>query len=412
VKADGTVRYQVRVSWMNGTKQVRVARRFKTFEAARRWATKAKHTADGGGTVQRRTRLTLDQYLDQWLKGLTVGGARTRVDYENVAKRYWRPTLGHHRLDQITRQHVKEVLARMSRPKAKAVKAQHPDWSEADVEAASGLGLSPRTVAQARAILRIALNAAVDDDLLAANVAAGKKLVPPQVQHEQQVLTEAQVVALLDGTREHDDLHALWAVLLTTGLRIGEALGLTWGDLELDGDEPTLHVRRALVRPEHGAAWVLEEPKTERSRRDVPLIPDTVTALLAHRDRQHVERLLAGAEYAPHGFVFASPTGEPLAATNVFKYRWRPMLTRLGLPPIRLHDTRHSAATMLLRAGEKLETVRDLLGHSTIGITGDIYAHVLKDTRHAAAANLQQSLRRARTGLQEQVQEQDGSSES
>jgi len=105
-------------------------------------------------------------------------------------------------------------------------------------------------------------------------------------------------------------------------------------------------VQRSLVRPTHGLTWLVEEPKTDKSRRAVPSLHRTVDALKWHRTRQDAERMTSGGEYADHGFVFAMPSGEPLQGTVVYKYHWLPTLKRLGLPKIRLHDLRHSAATL------------------------------------------------------------------
>jgi integrase len=259
----------------------------------------------------------------------------------------------------------------------------------ADMEAQ---GLSPRTRQQARTILRIALGAAVEDGLIAANAAVGKRMTPAPVRREHAVLSAAQVNALLDGTRD-DALGALWAVLATTGLRLGEALGLKWGDLDLDRTE--LRVQRSLVRPTHGLTWLVEEPKTDKSRRAVPLLHRTVDALWWHRVRQAAERMTSGGEYIDHGFVFATPSGEPLQGTVVYKYHWLPTLKRLGLPKIRLHDLRHSAATLWLEAGLPLKLVQELLGHASMMITADVYSHILPAYRRQAADVLAALLERA-----------------
>jgi integrase len=141
-------------------------------------------------------------------------------------------------------------------------------------------GLSATTRKQARTVLRIALGAAVDDRLVAVNAAVGKRMVPAQTRREHSVLAATQVNALLDGTRD-DALGALWAVLATTGLRLGEALGLKWPDLDFDRAE--LRVQRSLVRPTHGLTCLLEEPKTEKSRPAMPLLAHTVDTLKWHR---------------------------------------------------------------------------------------------------------------------------------
>jgi integrase len=367
------VRYRVRISWQEGPRQRQVARSFRTLGEARRWGTETENHRHKGGVLRVASRLTLAEWLDKWLRSLHDLSARTRVDYERVTARYWRGPLGSFRLDQVTTQQIRDVLADMQ-----------------------ARGLSPRTQQQARTLLRIALGAAVDDGLISVNAAVGKRMVPAQQRREHQVLGAAQVNALVAGTRD-DPMHALWCLLLTGGLRLGEALGLCWGDLDLDRSE--LRVQRSLVRPTNGADWLLEAPKTEKGRRAVPLVAVTVQALRAHHDRQQVERLVAGDGYAAHdggGFIFATERGEPLEGTAVYKYLWRPTLKRLGLPLVRLHDCRHSAATLWLEAGLPLKLVQELLGHSSIAITGDVYAHILPDYRRQAADVLTAHLARAK----------------
>ena len=107
--------------------------------------------------------------------------------------------------------------------------------------------------------------------------------------------------------------------------------------------------------------------------------------------------MIAGSRYAVHDFVFAMPTGEPLQGTVVYKYHWQPTLKRLGLPPVRLHDCRHSAATLWLEAGLPLKLVQELLGHSSVAITGDVYSHILPAYRREAAVVLAAHLARAST---------------
>ena len=356
---DGVVRWEARVSWMEGGKQRHLSRRFPTKAEAQVWRTQMEAERNRSGRLVRSSALTLNAHLDQWLATLHDLSARTRVDYENVTRRYWRPTLGEERLDRLTTPAIRTVLA---------------DMSEA--------GLSPTTLRQAHAVLRIALGAAVDDGLLPQNPALGKRMLPARERREQRVLNGAEVTRLLRETAS-DPLGALWAVALTTGMRPGELLGLQWPDVSLERRE--LSVQRTLVRPTNGARWLLEEPKTERSRRAIPLIEATATALQRHRDRQAVDRLTAGARYATHDFVFADEWGEPLRADGVYKYSWLPTLRRLGLPRVRLYDCRHSAATMWLEAGLSMRLVMELLGHASMALTSDTYSHVTPGYRRTAA---------------------------
>jgi integrase len=122
----------------------------------------------------------------------------------------------------------------------------------------------------------------------------------------------------------------------------------------------------------------------------------TIQALQRHRDKQQVDRLVDGERYL-YDFVFARPSGEPLQGTGVFKYHWRPTLKRLGLPPIRLHDLRHSAATMWLEAGLPLVLVQGLLGHSNAVLTSGTYGHVPDSFRRQAVSALDAHLAKART---------------
>jgi integrase len=272
--------------------------------------------------------------------------------------------MGGRRLDQLTTPMVREMLATLARPQVEG-----------------GRGLKPRTVQYVHAVFRLALNQAVADGKLPRNPAVGKRMVPARVRREPSVLSAGQVTQLLDQTR--DDPHgALWAVLTLTGLRPSEALALRWSDVHLDRGE--LRVMRKLRRPKNGAAWVVEDLKTERSRRVIPLVPVAVEALARHRDRQAVERVTA-TRYAAHDFVFADGGGEPWRADGVHKYHWLPTLARLNLPRVRLYDARHSCATMLLESGVPMRVVQEILGHASMVLTADTYSHVTPAFKRQAA---------------------------
>ena len=116
-----------------------------------------------------------------------------------------------------------------------------------------------------------------------------------------------------------------------------------------------------------------------------------------HRTRQDAERITAGSTSTDHDFVFPGPAGEPLQGTVVYKYHWRPALKRLGLPPVRLHDLRHSAATLWLEAGLPLKLVQELLGHASMTITADVYSRILPAYRRQAADVLAAHLAKAST---------------
>lgn len=354
------------------------ARRFRLKADAERWLREQEADAESGNGYVAPSRITLDQWLDQWLAGLIDVRKRTKADCAAVADRYWRRTLGDERLDRLTTTAIRRELAKLR-----------------------DAGKAPRTVQMAHSVLRQALNAAVSDGKLRVNPAIGERMVPAQVRAERTVWNRAQVRAFLTQ-RAEDPLVALWTVQLFTGLRPSEALALKWSDVDLTPAAPAVRIRRTIYRPKRGGGWTLEGTKTDKHR-TVPLVPQAVAALTAHRDRQAVERLVAAERYAGYDFVFAVPRGQPLRADLMSK-QWRRAIADLNaetwrqaeaagtqpavLPPMRLYDARHTCATLLLEAGEHLKVVQEVLGHSTIALTADLYSHVRPEMAHQAMARL------------------------
>jgi len=231
-------------------------------------------------------------------------------------------------------------------------------------------GMSPASVRHLHAVLRRALNVATKWQLVTMNVAS--LVEPPSVtQHEISPLSREEAQRLLGAVRG-DRLEARWAVGLSLGLRQGEVLGLGWEDVDLDA--ATLTVRRALQR-QRGAGLVFTQPKTARSRRTISLPAPLVALLRTHRTRQLEERLAAGTMWLDHDLVFASVTGRPVDARADW-HAFKAVLTRAGLRDVRLHDLRHTAASLLLLQGVSARVVMEILGHSQIALTLNTYSHV------------------------------------
>lgn len=247
--------------------------------------------------------------------------------------------------------------------------------------------LSASTVGHHRAFLRVALNHALAEGYIERNAAALAK--PPRAERREIVpLTPEQARAFLAAVRG-DRLEALYLTALTTGLRQGELLGLTWPDIDTTGR--SLTVRVALQRV--GGRLELVEPKTERSRRTVALTPGTASALDAHKRRQATELMTIPAKdrYGDRDFVFAHPDGYPLEGYAVTKAFQR-HLQAAGLPHQRFHDLRHAAATFMLAEGVPLRVVMETLGHSTITITANTYGHVAAEVQRAAAEGIERAI--------------------
>jgi integrase len=183
-------------------------------------------------------------------------------------------------------------------------------------------------------------------------------------------------------TTVHDDrLHALWHTLAMTGMRRGEALGLLWEDVDLENAH--LSVRRALIPS--GREVVVSEPKTARGRRSIALDPETVEVLKAQAARQLADQDEWGDGWTDTGLVFTKENGEALHPEDVTRY-FRQAVKKAMLPTIRLHDLRHTHATLALRAGIHPKVVSERLGHATVSITLDTYSHAIPAMQEEAAA--------------------------
>jgi len=208
---------------------------------------------------------------------------------------------------------------------------------------------------------------------------------PPRVaRHEFRTLSPEEARALLSALHG-DRLQALYVLALTTGMRQGELLALRWSDLDLPGKH--LAIRGSLHR-DPGGGWTIREPKTERSRRQVLLPPLAIKALERNRLRQHEERLQTGPAWEENDLVFPNQLGRPLSSQNLTQRHFHPLLQRLSLPKIRFHDLRHTAATLLLAEGIHPKIVSEMLGHTQVGITLDLYSHVTPAMHESATRAL------------------------
>lgn len=247
-------------------------------------------------------------------------------------------------------------------------------------------GLSPRTIIQARAILGRALREAEVAGLVARN--AARLARPPRVPHiEMHTLDAAQARALIEAAKGNR-LGALYALALASGAREGELLALRWSDV--DWGRSSVRISRTLLRVT--GALLFAEPKTASSRRTVPVGASTIEALRRHRITQTQERLRAGTAWEDLDLVFATELGTPIDAGNLLRRTHYPLLERAGLPRLRFHDLRHTAATLLLEAGAHPRVVAERLGHASPSLVMNIYGHVTERMQTEATATLERVL--------------------
>ena len=233
-------------------------------------------------------------------------------------------------------------------------------------------GLSAASVLRTHRVLSRALRVASQRGKTTRNVAL--LVDPPAVRRPVTALplTAEEARRVLRTAQQHRNA-ARWTVALAVGLRQSEALALRWQDVDLDAG--TLSVRRGLHRVS-GRGLVYEEPKAERSRRTLALPAQLVEALRLHRTAQLQERAVAGPVWEDHGLVFAQPTGRPIERKSDW-HAWKALLREAGVRDVRLHDGRHTAATLLLSEGVHPRVVMEVLGHAQMRTTTDTYSHVL-----------------------------------
>ena len=316
------------------------------------------------GLVFEGDREALEAYLERWLDDVVRDTVKENMleNYTYLARRHIIPEIGHTRLRDLKPEQVR----RLYRKKLDS-------------------GLSNRTVQLIHTTLRKALQQALSDGILPRNVCEAVK-APRRVRKEMRPLTPEQARTFLEAAKG-DRLQALYVLAITTGLREGELLGLRWADVNLEGGK--LRVLRQLTRTKRGLSFTA--PKRGRTR-VVRLTDMAVANLKTHKTAQNEERLKAGSPWQDHDLVFTSTIGTPVDVGNLTYRSFRPLLKRAGLPRIRIHDLRHTAATVMLGRGVHPKIVQEMLGHSTITQTMDTYSHVLPDMQDQAVSAIESAL--------------------
>jgi integrase len=248
-------------------------------------------------------------------------------------------------------------------------------------------GLSARTVRYTHSILKQALKRAVRLNLISRNPTQYVEL-PAMKRKEQRALSQVEASAFLEAARG-DRWGALWEMLLVTGLRPGEALGLQWGDVAWDNRR--IRVLRSLSRA-GDYSWKLVPPKTARSRRSVVVPQGTLDTLKRHRAKQLEDRLRAGDKFEDLDLVFSDSTGQPLDYRIAVRRHFKRIVKELGFDGLRAYDLRHTCATLLLAGGEHPKVVSERLGHASTVMTLDVYSHVLPDMQEGASEKLEAML--------------------
>ncbi|MEU0077264.1 tyrosine-type recombinase/integrase [Micromonospora tulbaghiae] len=357
---------------------------------------------------------TVADYLTGWLTHLSVDD-NTLHGYESIVRVHLIPHLGEVPLDKLRTSHVRAMFAAIER-RNDDIRAAKTSPDPAVRRSAAGVRpTGPTTRQRIRACLRKAINDALADELIVGSNPAALVKTPgdrplPIVWEDERVQrwkdtgkvpgpvmvwTDEQVADFLDHAARHaPDLHAMWHYMAYRGPRRGEACGLRDSEVRLHRRETTINNQIAT----HGYTPVQKPPKSRSGNRDVALDADTVKVLTAYKARRAQWQLAAGPAWPDTGLFFVRPDGRPWHP-NAVTQRFRRLVRKAGLPPIRLHDLRHSAATIALDAGVDIKVLADQLGHSTTTLTRDTYQSVTKqlhqDAADAVAKKINQRRRKA-----------------
>lgn len=331
---------------------------------AERLLTQLLHQRDQGIDVL-PGKISVADYLRRWLEDYARPNTapKTFRTYTDIVNRHLIPALGAIPLAKLRPAHIQAFYSQ-------ALKDGRLDGKG---------GVSPRTVLRFHQILHVALRHARKWQVLASNPA--DDVEPPRVlRSELRLLPASDVRSLMDAA-DATPYGCLVHLAVSTGMRLGELLGLPWSAVDLEAR--VLHVHQTLQWLT-GQGFTFREPKTQGSRRQIALTPSSVQRLREHRRMQLEQRLLMGSGYNDHDLVFTTALGTPIEPSNL-RRTWLRIVKDAGLGHLRFHDLRHAHASLMLQQGVHPKIVSERLGHAGVGITLNVYSHVLPGLQQEAA---------------------------
>lgn len=361
-------RYQARyfAGYDGAGKRNYPSKTFSLYGDAAKWRTARIREKDLGEELE-TTKITVGEYLDQWLKSKADLRTYTLRNYYGAVNTYIRPYLGGMPLQSLRPQHIEK-------------------WQRDMIERE----LSAATVRVVRVIFGTALKKAVRLRYIHSNPMAATD--PPRREKPKTNSFDREEAQKFIAACKGQRWGLSYELALATGLRPEEIHGLRWSSLDLEGTRGVVHVKEVVVRLK-GGGWKFEPPKTENSYRSIIFPADLAKQLRAHRTRQLEDRLAAASCWHDHDLVFTSVIGTPPNRSDHGR-QFSKILKAAGIEgEFRLYDLRHSFATLSLLAGVDAKTVSEELGHATVAFTLDTYAHVLKEMKERAAVRRERLMR-------------------
>jgi len=340
-------------------------------------------------------RQTVSQFLDDWLESVIEGHKEPQTVryYRLMVNTHIKPAIGRIDIRKLQALQVQELISTSSKasplpkskPGTKTKKAKDAETKKVEVKTVKTL--SPYTVRGIRAVLRAALNHAWKLGMVSENVAL--KTTPPRIVKSDPVYLSPEDAHKLLEKAEGHALRNLLAVTLGTGMRVGEATGLRWQDI--DFESLTLRIQYQLQR--NNGKLTHKPLKSASSRRNLPILGMVESALRAEQERQQFQRAASRTDvFNPLELVFLNADARPLDPKYVDKHL-KALCKEAGIAQVSFHKLRHTAATHMVAAGVPLALVKDQLGHSSITLTTGTYAHMVPAAQREAAEKLDLALK-------------------
>jgi integrase len=337
----------------------RLSHTFPTNRECQEWIRKNRNQIDDGMTFE-STKITLGDFLKEWLNNTKAARQRsTWIKNEQICRSYIIPNLGQMKIRELRPEHIQNLYG-----------------SLLDQE------VGTYTVIKVHTVLHSALQQATRTGMISRNPASYAQ-PPKEPATEMAVFNESQVSQLLVAANGHR-WEGLYHLAIVTGMRQMELLGLKWTDL--DWMHQTLIVERQLLRPDKNGVK-FSSPKTRYGKRAIALGGKTTEVLRAHNKRQQADRLAAGEKWVESGLIFTNSFGGPINPRNLLR-NFKQLLRAAGLPDIRFHDLRHTAASLMLNVGIPVIVVSRRLGHARASITLDVYGHLIPTMQTEAAEKI------------------------
>ena len=343
----------------------RLSHTTKTAREGREWIRRQLEKPDQGINLE-RAHAPLNDYLDDWLANVkTSRASSTYCNYRDYIKRYIRPVLGEVKMSDL-----------------------RPDLIQSAIDGMLKNGLPVYSTGYAFKLLKMSLKRAVKLRILGYNPAEG--VTPPKApKKEMQVWDENQVqIYLLTIDADQPRSGALLKLAVGTGMRLGELLGLMWGDVDWERKQISIHRQPKLVRETKNDFGPLKSKSSERTIRLANILMD---ALREHRERQFVEMKVFESDWNDIDLVFPNERGNAMLRCSATKIH-KTMLKRAELPYIRFHDLRHTAVSLMLQNGVPIVEVSKYIGHARVSITLDTYGHLAPSWHSQAAEKMDEIL--------------------